>query len=132
MKSRQFEWLSNDAPPFLTVDNQRRIYVNSGCRNLLGIMPYQQWLVGYDYANKRLILAKDELVNAVNVVPFKVDKKYYIHAKKLTNKLGLGASELPIKFRFLVRVTSGKDVYPAGSYVFEAEDGGADGAATTS
>ena len=74
MVNAQFEWISNDEAPFLTVDNQRRIYFNAGARTLLGVKPYQRWLVGYDPANRRLILAKPEIVNAVNVVPFKIGR----------------------------------------------------------
>ncbi len=121
-----FEWISNDDAPFLTVDNQRRIYFNSGSRTLLGVEPYQRWIVGYDQANKRLILAKPDVVKAVNVAPFSVDKRYYMSARKFVSKLGI-EDELPLNFRYVAHVTSAKDAYPAGSYIFEAEDGGADG-----
>ncbi|MBS4195348.1 hypothetical protein [Lederbergia citri] len=121
-----FEWISNvDDQPFLTVDNQRRIYFNAGTRTLLGVTPHQSWLIGYDPANKRLILAKPEIVRAANIAPFNVDKRFYMSARKFVDKLGLDANDLPINFRFIEHITAAKGAYPAGSYVFEAELDGA-------
>jgi len=122
-----FEWISNDSAQFLTIDRQRRIYFNAGTRVLLGVKPYQSWLVGYDAANRRLILAKPEIVKAVNVSPFNVDQRFYMSARKFVDKLGLADADLPLNFRFVAQVTSAKEDYPAGSYVFEAEGGGHDG-----
>lgn len=123
----QFQWISNDDMPFLTVDNQRRIYFNSGTRTLLGVKPHQAWLIGFDPANKRLILGKPGIVRPVNIVPFNVDKRYYMSARKFVDKLGLSPSDLPMNFRFVEHITASKGAYPAGTYVFEAEGGGADG-----
>lgn len=124
-----FEWISNvDAnTPFLTVDSQRRIYFNSGTQALLGVKPHQRWLVGYDPANKRLILAKPDIVKAVNVAPFSVDKRFYMSARKFVDKTGMTAADLPLNFYFVEHVTAANGSYPAGSYVFEADGGGSDG-----
>ncbi|MEK3887274.1 hypothetical protein [Bacillus sp. FSL K6-3431] len=129
MINAQFEWISNvDAnAPFLTVDSQRRIYFNSGTRALLGVEAHQRWLIGFDPANKRLILAKPDIVKAVNVAPFSVDKRFYMSARKFVDKLGLESSDLPMNFRFVEHVTVANGAYPSGSYVFQADGGGSDG-----
>ena|SRR6185312_7443700 len=122
-----FEWISNDAQPFLTVDSLRRIYFNSGTRALLGVEAGQRWLIGHDPANKRLILAKPAIVKAVNIAPFSVDKRFYMSARKFIDKMGLSPADLPLNFSYVEHVTVAKGAYPAGSYVFQADDGGADG-----
>jgi len=124
-----FEWISNVDPttPFLTVDSQRRIYFNSGTRALLGVKAGQRWLIGFDPANKRLLLAKPDVVKAVNVAPFSVDKRFYMSARKFVEKLGLTPFDLPMNFHYVEQITVANGAYPAGVHVFQAEDGGADG-----
>ncbi|MBA9027541.1 hypothetical protein [Peribacillus huizhouensis] len=125
-----FAWISysttlDDA--YITVDSQKRLYLSSAAWKKLGLAPEGAALIiGHDHANKRLVVAKPEVVRAVNVRPFRFDPRRYCSAKPFIRALAIADETLPLRYEFL-----GKDfgAYAEGAYTFglvgfDAPDGG--------
>lgn len=119
-----FEWISNESregAAYVTLDSQKRLYMSEGAVKKLGLTLPASMLIGYDKVNKRFIIAKPELVRAVNTKPFKFNKDQYAHARAVVKHIEVDESELPLRYYYV-----GKDFtdagYPDGAYVFELAD----------
>ncbi|PAE24049.1 hypothetical protein [Bacillus sp. 7894-2] len=114
-KSKTFEWITNKSTiAYVTIDNQRRLYLSKPARELMGLPEGRVRLIaGYDFVNDRVVLAKPEVVKVTNIKPFKFDKRGYSNAKHFVERANL--SDLPIRFLY-----EGRDYseYPQGSYAF--------------
>lgn len=115
-----FEWISNDNPkhPYVTIDKQQRLYISAPARELIGLPKGRFHLIaGYDSVNKRIVLAKPDIVRVTDVKPFKFDKRSYSNAKPFVEQAKLGG-KLPVRFAY-----SGKEYaeFPDGSFVFTLE-----------
>lgn len=116
-----FQWVSNESStPTITLDAHNRIYITKGARQLLDLPTgeYFRLIAGVDLANKRIVIAKPEIVKVPNVEPFNFDKRAYSSAKTLVEKARLEKA-LPVRFLYV-----GKDYsdYPQGSYVFQLDN----------
>lgn len=120
-----FRWISNDShgagAAYVTIDKNQRLYLSSGARDALKLPPNTpaRLIVGYDAANKRLVIAKPEVVRAADVKPFKFDKRSYSSARNFLRKAGVQLADLPKRY-----VLIGKEyaAYAEGSYAFELDD----------
>lgn len=118
-KKADFQWITNrSTTPYVTLDNQMRLYVSKPARELIGLPDGKFRLIaGYDFANHRIVLAKPEIVRATNIEPFSFDKRAYSKAKQFVEKARLEGS-LPLRFTY-----AGKDYadYPSGAFAFVRE-----------
>lgn len=123
-----FRWISNEssAGAYITVDNQLRLYLSTGTRELLNLGPSgkengvpSKLIIGYDAVNKRLVVAKPEVVRATDVKPFNFDRRSYSSARVFVREIGVSGNELPLRYNYV-----GKEYgeYPSGAYVFESAD----------
>ncbi|MRX54685.1 hypothetical protein GJU41_11945 [Bacillus idriensis] len=128
--SPTFQWISNEnygnGSAYVTIDKQQRLYLSTGTRSLLKLGPSGKGIgipanliVGYDGVNKRLIIAKPEVVRATDVKPFKFDARSYSSARNFVGKIGIKANELPLRF---VHVGREYGAYPAGAEIFQLDD----------
>lgn len=119
-KAPSITWISSDYPrePYVTIDNQKRLYISRPTRDLMSLPPgHFRLITGYDLVNKRIVLAKPEVVRVPDIKPFKFDKRSYTNAKPFVEQANLEGA-LPKRF-----IYSGRDysAYPDGSYVFTME-----------
>lgn len=124
--TQEFTWITSELPAelFLTVDKFRRIYFSADARNLIGVEHSREIFLGYDFANKRMIVANPNTVRPANVKPHRIDKRGYASARPFVKALRLDKRDLPLRFRYI-----GKDYTIRGAYAFamhgaEGEDGG--------
>ena len=120
-ESQGFAWISYETDvdqPYITVDSQQRLYLSSGACTLIGAECPTRLLIGYDHANMRLVVARPDIVRAVDTRPFKFDKRRYGNAKPFIKTLGLNKNDLPLRFTY-----TGKDFsdasLPDGSFAFK-------------
>ncbi|MBX6360540.1 MAG: hypothetical protein IRZ03_10735 [Acidobacterium ailaaui] len=127
-----FEWISNEpisSIAYISLDSQDRLYLSVGAVKRLGITLPAPMMIGYDKVNKRLIIAKPELVRAVNTKPFKFGKDQYAHARAVVEHIEAdGLTERPLRFVYVGKDFTDTD-YPDGTHVFQlvgfdAPDGG--------
>lgn len=109
----KFTWISAGINDFayITIDNQLRLYFNVQARKMIGA---DRVVIGYDFANKRLIVGNPEVVRPTNVRPHKLNKRGYASARPLVRKLMLPEESLPLRFEYV-----GKDYTVDGSLAFE-------------
>ena len=123
-----FRWISNEssAGAYITVDNQLRLYLSTGTRELLRLGPSgkengipSKLIIGYDSVNKRLVVAKPEIVRATDVKPFNFDKRSYSSARVFVRELNISEADLPLRYNYV-----GKEYgeYPDGSFCFELSE----------
>lgn len=113
VNSSDFTWVSAGINDFayITIDNQLRLYFNVQARKMIGA---DRVVIGYDFANKRLIVGNPEVVRPTNVRPHKLNKRGYASARPLVRKLMLPEESLPLRFEYV-----GKDYTVDGSLAFE-------------
>lgn len=125
IKESQFKWITSEHPDltaFIAVDKQLRLYFNVGAQNKL--KKTREVYVGYDYANRRLIVADPEIVRPANVKPHRIDKRGYASARPFIRAVGLHMRDLPVRYTYL-----GKDHSVNGAHVFGLDgEAGEDGA----
>lgn len=114
-----FQWISNEGGngEYITIDSQRRFYLSSGTRALFN--GAKTLIFGYDFVNKRLVVAKPNIVRAADVVPYNFDKRWYASARHFVKNAGIDLMDLPLRFNYV-----GKDYAdtPAGSHTFQLAD----------
>lgn len=118
------EWISAvNETAYISLDKQRRIYVNSAARSLIGLptnAPFQL-TIGYDVTEACLVVAKPEKVKT-DAQPFKFDKRAYSKAaRRVLTGAGLENRELPLRFFLIGDGEASKQphlAYPKGTYAF--------------
>ncbi len=115
-QSESFRWITSDPvkEPFISVDVQRRLYFNAQARELIGSNTVQ---IGYDFANKRIIVAAANVVRPANVKPHKIDQRGYTSARSFLSSVGLSEADLPVRYEYV-----GKDYTVDGAHAFQLTD----------
>lgn len=114
-----FEFIESDGSPFITLDNQRRFYLNSSARRLLGVKPYDRLSIAYNIEDKSVAIVKhgvlplDGLLATSNYV---VDKRYYLSARHFSRTYRFEPSGAPYYFDY-VRGSAG-----GSAFVFKLRD----------
>lgn len=116
----KFMWINAEesSDNFVTIDSQRRFYVSTGACNLIGVDKTGLFslFIGYDPVNERIIVAKPEIVKAVDTKPFTFDSRRYSNARPIIIKAAIPVEELPLKYEYRGRDFS---EYPDGAHVFQ-------------
>lgn len=115
-----FEFVPSDGVPSITLDNNRRFYLNSSARRLLDVKPYDRLAVLYKASTQSLAVAKpyvvDELTNA-GVSNYNVDKRHYMSARKFVNLYGFSMNSAPFTFEYDLASNDG------GVFIFQLAEG---------
>src|SRR5699024_432232 len=89
-----FDIVASDAIPAITLDRQRRFYINVSARRLLGINPYQRMSVAYS-PDKRLLAVIRPNVDAtpaeraaLTTSSYNVTARYYMSARLFAREYG--------------------------------------------
>ena len=112
----EITWINSDVTktPFISVDTQLRLYFNAQARELIRS---NSVMLGYDHANKRIIVGSSEIIRPANVKPHRLDKRGYTSARPFIKALGIPESALPLRYEYV-----GKDYAVSGSHAFELTD----------
>jgi hypothetical protein len=119
-----FEWISarSSNTAYVTVDKQQRLYLSADAAKLIDIRSWPEKLfVGYDKANKRMVIGKATIVKVPDVEPFKFDARRYAYAKPFVKDLALSASDLPLRYEYVGDDLTGIDI-PKGTRLFQLAD----------
>ncbi len=96
-----FEFVPSDGVPFITLDNQRRFYLNSSARRLLDVKPYDRVIIGYRPLDKKLAIIKadKQLDNKdASLSDYIIDKRYYMSARKFAATYAYAPEQAPYEF----------------------------------
>lgn len=101
-----FEIVPSDAIPYISLDNQRRFYVNSSARRLMGVKPYQRLIIGYNPSENALAVIKDGTTLSdkaralAHTSRYNVDKRYYMSARYFVKKYAFDMRQAPFFFDY--------------------------------
>lgn len=95
-----FEFVPSDGVPFITLDSQRRFYLNASARKLLGVKPYDRLTIAYSSSEKALAVIKPsaDMDEHASMSVYTVDKRYYLSARKFAGMYGYSPEQAPYEF----------------------------------
>ncbi len=94
-----FEFVPSDGVPFITLDNQRRFYLNASARKLVGVKPYDRVSIAYKPTEQALAIVKNASDNVhAAISAYAVDKRYYMSARKFATTYAFDADKAPYEF----------------------------------
>src|SRR5690625_4277348 len=103
-----FEFVPSDSTPSITLDNQRRFYINSSARRLLDIKPFQRLAIAYNPEKEELAVVKHveegeveaEEARVLATSAYNVDKRYYMSARHFANEFDYEPESAPYTFDY--------------------------------
>lgn len=98
-----FEYVASDANPVITLDNQRRFYINTSARRLMSVVPYERLALAYNPTERAIAVVRTSVVSPqdkadVATSNYNVDKRYYMSARHFANKYGYAWQDAPYTF----------------------------------
>src|SRR5690625_1325660 len=99
-----FQIVPSDGVPSITLDNQRRFYVNTTARRLMNVRPYDRLAIAYRAEDKSLAVVKPSAgLSAIETADiatsnYAVDKRYYMSARHFARSYAFEPEEAPFTF----------------------------------
>lgn len=101
-----FEIVASDSVPSITLDKQRRFYLNTSARRLMDVEPYGRLSLAYNVDIKAIAIIRpsanlpsqdsSELLTSV----YSIDKRYYMSARHFANNYGYPSEQAPYMFDY--------------------------------
>ena len=114
-----FEIVPPDSQPFITLDNQRRFYLNSSLRKFIGVKAYDRVALAYRADDKSLALLTGEAAAVISAPTYHVDKRHYMSARRFCAEYNYDADKAP--YTFVFDRSSGASNGVSGIFVFRLE-----------
>ena|SRR5690625_4119556 len=98
-----FTFVESDGVPSITLDNQRRFYVNTTARRLMNVRPYDRLAIAYRAEDKSLAIVKNTSAAAggdMATSNYNVDKRYYLSARHFSKQFGYEPAGAPYTFAY--------------------------------
>lgn len=111
-----FEAVPSGGLPFITIDKQRRFYLNASLREMIGIKAYDRVSLAYNPVEKTLAILLGDAANAIASTNYLVNGRHYMSAIRFCNDYQYDVTKAPYTFEFQ-RAGS-----VAGVYLFKLED----------
>src|SRR5690625_1557138 len=102
-----FDVVPSDSIPYITIDNQRRFYLNTSARRLMDVKPYQRLAIAYNVEERTLAVIKPSFeysaqdAAAMSVSSYNVDKRYYVSARYFVKQYGYKPEGAPYFFEYV-------------------------------
>lgn len=93
-----FEYVPSDGVPFISLDNQRRFYLNASARKLISIKPYDRVSIAYNPSDHALAVVKQSTDVHAEISLYHVDKRYYMSARKFASAYAYDVANAPYEF----------------------------------
>ncbi|SER87701.1 hypothetical protein [Psychrobacillus sp. OK032] len=96
-----FSFVPSDGLPVVTLDKQKRFYLNAGLRSFIGVEAYNRIAIAYDPVNNALAIVKPEAgIAAADGSYYTVDKRHYISARRFLQRYPIDLADAPIFFEY--------------------------------
>jgi len=94
-----FEIVPSDSVPYITLDSQRRFYLNASARRLMDVKPYERLALAYNSIDRAIaVLRPNESGEDFALSNYNVDKRYYMSARHFSKQYGYDADKAPYTF----------------------------------
>lgn len=105
-----FESVPSDAMPFITLDTQKRFYLNATLRKMIGISAYDRVSLAYQPETHRLAILTGNAASAISNTNYLVDGRHYMSARRFMAEYRYDVGKAPYTFEFQ-RSGSVKGIY---------------------
>lgn len=95
-----FETVPSDSAPFITLDKQRRFYLNASLRKLIDVKSYDRVSIAYNPETRSLAILTGESAEAIPASSYFVDKRYYMSARRFCAEYRYTPDSAPYTFEF--------------------------------
>lgn len=97
-----FEYVASDSIPSITLDNQRRLYLNSATQRLMAVKPFDRLAIAYSPADKAIAIIRPgaDVTGEMLTSNYTVDMRYYLSARHFADYYGYRAAGAPYKFTY--------------------------------
>lgn len=96
-----FEFVPSDGLPVITLDKQRRFYLNAALRSFIGVQAYDRIALAYSPSDQALAVVKPGagIAEADNAY-YSVDGRHYISARKFLQRYPIILEGAPLFFEY--------------------------------
>lgn len=105
-----FEVVPPDSQPFITLDSQRRFYLNSTLRKFIGIDAYDRVALMYKPDKKEIAILSEEAAQVIDAPLYNMDKRHYMSARRFCADYGYSVDKAPYTFEY-VKGESANGIY---------------------
>lgn len=95
-----FESVPADAIPFITLDTQKRFYLNASLRKLIGIQAHDRVSLAYRTEDRTLAILTGRAAEAIPNTSYFVDKRHYMSARRFCAEYRYDVAQAPYTFVF--------------------------------
>lgn len=95
-----FEAVPADAQPFITLDTQKRFYLNASLRKLIGIKAHDRVALAYKPDEHVLAILTGSAADAIPHTSYFVDKRHYMSARRFMAEYRYDVGKAPYTFVF--------------------------------
>lgn len=95
-----FESVPADAIPFITLDTQKRFYLNASLRKLIGIKAHDRVSLAYKPDVHTLAILTGDASDAIPNTSYFVDKRHYMSARRFCAEYRYDIGKAPYTFVF--------------------------------
>lgn len=96
-----FEIVASDSVPAISLDNQRRFYINTSARRLMDVEPFDKLSIAYDPSSREIAVLrhyKGARSSELATSNYNVDKRYYMSARHFANYYAFPPEGAPYLF----------------------------------
>ena len=111
-----FESVPSDGIPFITLDKQKRFYLNATLRKLIGIKAHDRVSLAYNPAEHTLAILMGDAASAVAATNYFVDMRHYMSARRFCAEYRYDIDLAPFTFELQRSGTA------AGVFLFKLTD----------
>lgn len=102
-----FEVVPPDSQPFITLDNQRRFYLNASLRRFIGISAYDRVALMYRADKKEIAVLSEGAAQVIDAPTYNVDKRHYMSARRFCADYGYEPGSAPYTFEYVKGESTG-------------------------
>lgn len=102
-----FEVVPPDSQPFITLDNQRRFYLNASLRKFIGIKAYDRVALLYRHDKKEIAVLSEDAAQVIDAPLYNVDKRHYMSARRFCADYGYDVGQAPYTFEYVKGESTG-------------------------
>lgn len=101
-----FEIVASDSVPSITLDKQRRFYLNTSARRLIGVKPYERLALAYSPAARKIAIIRPGIVpsgkehSELATSNYSIDKRFYMSARHFSRRYAFDPAEAPYSFAY--------------------------------
>lgn len=95
-----FESVPADAQPFITLDTQKRFYLNASLRKLIGIKAHDRVSLAYNSDTRTLAVLTGDAAQAIPNTSYFVDNRHYMSARRFCAEYRYDVAQAPYTFAF--------------------------------